>query len=189
MKNLILFIAICILTGTFFSSCKTNTSITERRYNRGYYVTHIKDNPDLIASNNQKEIVLADRSGKALKNAVIDNGNKTDETYNEKFEADNIVVSTGNEKKYDKGIDPNIKKAGQDKLKIFELPDIQANKTFLNSNKDHLQDPDGLSLFWIVILVVLILWALGFIGGLGGLIHILLVVALILLILWLLRVL
>lgn len=52
-------------------------------------------------------------------------------------------------------------------------------------------DGDGLSLFWIVILVLLILWALGVIGGgwgLGGLIYILLVIALILLILWLLRV-
>jgi len=50
-------------------------------------------------------------------------------------------------------------------------------------------DKDGLSLFWLIILVVLILWLLGFlIGDFGALIHILLVIALILLILWLLRI-
>lgn len=47
---------------------------------------------------------------------------------------------------------------------------------------------DGLSLFWIVILILLILWLLGLLGGLGWFIHIALVVALILLILWLLGV-
>jgi hypothetical protein len=51
-------------------------------------------------------------------------------------------------------------------------------------------DRDGLSLFWVVILVIIILWAIGFFAGwgTGGLINLLLVVALILLILWLLRI-
>lgn len=50
-------------------------------------------------------------------------------------------------------------------------------------------DDDGLSLFWIIILIVLILWLLGFISGnFGGIINLLLIIALILLILWLLKV-
>jgi hypothetical protein len=50
---------------------------------------------------------------------------------------------------------------------------------------------DGLSLFWVIILIIIILWAFGFAfggWGLGPLINLLLLVALILLILWLLRI-
>jgi hypothetical protein len=61
----------------------------------------------------------------------------------------------------------------------------KANTTSIN------RDGDGLSLFWLVILILLILWAIGLASGgfgLGGLINVLLVIALVLLILWLLEV-
>ena len=61
----------------------------------------------------------------------------------------------------------------------------KANTTSYNDNGD------GLSLFWLVILILLIIWAIGLASGgfgLGGLINLLLLVALVLLILWLLHV-
>ena len=65
---------------------------------------------------------------------------------------------------------------------VFGVPDL---KKFVNSQQT---ERDGLSLFWIIILVILILWALGFGFGVGDIIHVLLVIALVLLILWLLRI-
>ena len=70
----------------------------------------------------------------------------------------------------------------------FKKP-IKSIERILNQNMNA-GDDDGLSLFWIVILVLLILFIFGAVdGSLGGLIYILLVVALVLLILWLLKVL
>lgn len=81
-----------------------------------------------------------------------------------------------------------IGKEQENKGSRFQREGMKSAKKGIHS--DSMKDSsEGLSLFWIVILIILILWAIGFIGGsIGGLINLLLLVALILLILWLLRV-
>ncbi|NNM94984.1 MAG: lmo0937 family membrane protein [Bacteroidia bacterium] len=75
-----------------------------------------------------------------------------------------------------------------------ETSSVQTVSSTLNSitdDGDNHSRGDGLSLFWLIILIILIVWAIGLLAGgfgLGGLINILLVIALILLILWLLRI-
>ena len=76
----------------------------------------------------------------------------------------------------------NIEKAKQVIASVNTKLGSKASTTSYDRNGD------GLSLFWVVILIVLVLWALGLLAGLGGLINILLVIALVLLILWLLEI-
>ena len=100
-----------------------------------------------------------------------------------------------NEKKQDKsGVKKDPKPFITYKIKAVDTHISHIDLTQLNIKKvgNAARESDGLSLFWIIILVILILWALGLLSGgwgLGGFINILLIIALILLILWLLRVL
>ncbi len=185
MKNLIKFSAICIIASIFFTSCRTNTSITERHYNKGYYISHPKNNPNVISYNEeefkvQAKTTLGKSPHEAEKNTLASCNDKI--VTNKNVAVDHNDIINKEDTKF------NISKTSNSKIKIFELPDIRSRRALLKSNKNNPQDPDGLSLFWVVILIILILWALGLIGGLGGLINLLLLVALILLILWLLRV-
>ncbi len=185
MKNLILFSLICIIT-SLFTSCRTNTSITERRYNKGYYITHSRENNDLIASDETHSVARSNSDNE--QQIIRGTEKKAPENIYGKGITDGISEVEKDNLQHKEHKKFSLNKATKNTPKIFELPDIKPKLALSNPNKQHIQDPDGLSLFWIVILVILILWLLGFIGGVGSLIHLLLVVALILLILWLLRI-
>ncbi len=112
-------------------------------------------------------VVVADNTTKTIVTQVPKITNESNESVTK---TNTITKETNNEK---------VKQV------IAQLNHKLGNKT---STTSYDRNGDGLSLFWIVILIVLVLWALGLLAGLGGLINILLVIALVLLILWLLEI-
>lgn len=190
MKKLITYLTICITASVFITSCKTNTSLTERRYNKGYYVTHIKDNPStgLLSENKKTTLAEAAKPINNEKDKVSENA--PNENLIENPKTSNKIAEINNDKKSQKTISQTkLKQSLKNNIANFENPAIKVKRALSSANTtSYTHDGDGLSLLWIVIVVVLILWLFGFIGGLGGFINLLLLVALILLILWLLRV-
>jgi hypothetical protein len=81
-----------------------------------------------------------------------------------------------------------LKKSVSEKIKDLKFKSItfELNNNLLTSSNE--ESEDGLSLFWIVILILLLLWLFGYIILSGGLINLVLALALVLLILWLLRI-
>jgi uncharacterized membrane protein len=189
MKKIFTLSAICIIGSILFSACKSNTSITKRHYRDGYYITHNKGKQ--AATNNEEEKNVRKNTKKQVYNplpGVNQNQNPAYEVEN-KFAIINTNVVASKEKTKTKIIS---KQPVSYKTKIIEtLAAHISNKSPLQKIAVADSDRDGLSLFWIIILIILILWAVGFLAGgfgLGGLIHLLLVIALVLLILWLLRI-
>jgi len=166
-------------------------SITKRHYNNGYYIAHTKGKQSVNTS--KEEVVLA-KTKKSL--YVIHNETKTISGYSQgNIAADNNVIVASNENRNKTEVHLKAKQSLHQKTAIAVTPVMQV-KSVLSDRKKVSADVsaderDGLSLFWIVILVILILWAVGFLAGgfgLGGFINLLLLVALILLILWLIRI-
>jgi hypothetical protein len=181
MKNLYLSLIICILAGLILPSCRSSVSVKKRHYTSGFYFARNSSRQAATGLHEQKKPGAPSAKPKEKNEHASLGVNPI--TYGKDLVASAEHNTKGRSKP------PVIKR------KPFELtfaPQkthhvrlIQKKKTPVSSEQE------GLSLFWVVILVLLILWALGIIGGftLGGLIYILLVVALILLILWLLRIL
>ena len=198
MKKIITFSIICILGGIVLSSCKSGVSITKRHYTKGYHIARnhsvkpinsitvkTKETPsdiEKITVTNKLQVLPWSEELQFQKNQIATLSDKT-------------LIAVKNNKLSNKEFHK------KENTNLFVLPKMKLIKNdfkFVNNTKnkeskigsaDHTHD--GLSLFWLVILVIVILWALGVIAGgfgLGGLIHLLLVVALILLILWLLRI-
>lgn len=191
MKKFLEFITICFIASILFSSCRSNLSVTKRLYNDGYYIASSKDKK-VMATTKEKE--LLSKIKKPLYPETKQPKQSTSGVYSDSNDsADQNDMIASNEKMSSKTIAPYIlKQVIKQKTKIAETPATHAKniKSLTNIIGSDSSKTDGLSLFWIVILILLVLWALGLLGGiaLGGLIHILLVIALVLLILWLLRI-
>jgi hypothetical protein len=196
MKKIIHFSIFCFITSILFTACKSNLSVTKRRYNSGYYISY--------NNGKQKPIVAKEetKTGRPVKSDPV-TPLKEQEKQKELKTAGNgsyaedhsTAVASNTKKQYKIVLKQRIKQVQALQAKIIENRTLQI-KQALSENKRataasiESNDDDALSLFWIVILVILILWAIGALSGgfgLGGLINLLLVVALILLILWLLR--
>ncbi|HXB40631.1 MAG TPA: lmo0937 family membrane protein [Bacteroidia bacterium] len=193
MKKFISFITICIGAGILFSSCNSNMSMVKRHYTNGYYIAHSEH-----MKKTESSYTLEENLGKKHKRPLCSVQTCTECTENVAYPFVSIVengsVITSNN--VIKGRPPVSKK-----LQITLNKKGKMNVRKISDNNTNITEPkkisgdavnDGLSLFWIIILIILILWAIGFISGgfgLGGLINLLLIVALILLILWLLRIL
>jgi uncharacterized protein (DUF427 family) len=191
MKKLITLTIIGVLASIVFSSCGSKMSLTKRHYNKGYHFAH---------SNSKRSLPKSDVEEKLVENKT----NK--QLYSARNFSTQVSVKENSDKiavKNDNGVfASNDKKTGSEKTKqsvnhnikfkaiSADKPVTQIKQSLFKINKTSSHaDGDGLSLFWIIILVLLILWALGYsLGALGGLIHILLVIALILFILWLLHI-
>ncbi|MDP1802647.1 MAG: hypothetical protein Q8L81_14900 [Bacteroidota bacterium] len=197
MKNLLQIIIITIITSFIFSSCGKQMSITKRKYNKGYYVSHshkkgdVKSQPataaikhekpeqlqaipvkmELPATHAEKEIVLTAAVTKPI------------ETQNNQTLAPKNELSGNNfAKKF-----YNVKQL--EKILPSQLYTTELRKK-LSGDNGH--SHDALSFLWVIIVVILILYLLGILFdgfGLGGLIHLLALVIVVLLILWLLRIL
>jgi len=183
-------IAALIILTFILSSCGTSTSITKRRYNKGYYLSH--SHKKHINTKNDKELSIA-----ALKpTARILKINETKPVNTISIKKPQPIISAGTNKialnQKTQNLPKKINRTYQAKNSEVpvELIEQQRFKTVdTEVVQKHSDDDDSLSLFWIVILVLLILFAFGALNGsLGGLIYLLLVVALILLIFWLLRI-
>ncbi len=187
MKKLIMFTAICLIVSILFPSCGSNIMLTKRHYNNGYYVSHTQKNKAT-----QKSQVEEEKSAAATVDSLPVVQNKTEQATtakinNEVAATNNMVVSA--DKPLNSSVSSGSKQTVKQTNKITESPVAEIKQIISGTEKaDHASSQrEGLSLFWIVILVLLILWAFGF-GPIGGLIHLLLLVALILLVLWLLRI-
>ena len=193
MKKLITFSAVCFITAILFSSCSSNLSIAKRHFNNGYYIAYSNGKqPVHVPKEENKEVQSQTREpfyyvqNKTEQNTIVGYSDQSS------IAGTNDIVAS-NEKLKHKTISQLVtKQVSRQKIKIIEDPTLQIKSTLFktkNVNGDP-SDNDGLSLFWIVILLVLVLWALGFwgFGLVSGLINLLLLIALILLILWLLRV-
>jgi len=196
MKKLIKYSAICIIAiaGVLFSSCGSNMSVTKRHYNKGYY----------IARSNGKQTKLTKEEGKTVQGKTrqtlysiqnLEEQNVISGYSGQSPLKDNKLIVASNKKMQRKVISqPGKRQTLKQNAIIFRYPAVQIKQALSETKKvsGSSSDRDGLSLFWIIILVILILWAIGFWGGgfgLGALINLLLLVALILFILWLFRIL
>ncbi len=185
MKKLITYTSICLIAILLMPSCSSKMGLMKRHYSKGYYVSH---------------------SGSKNKTPIAKEESKRVDT--EKIEIIQVVSAQPKEKTFENQVKPKptesimasaipTKKGYVNMERKTNYKSITVTKPATEVRKMITQlgtassDRDGLSLFWLVILVILILWLFGFLAGgfgLGGLINILLVIALILLILWLLRV-
>jgi hypothetical protein len=190
MKRLITFIAICIIASILFASCRSNLLITKRRYNNGYYVTYNNGKKAVLTPKEEEKVVQTKTSKPSYYSQDKAEQNTMSGYSDQSLIADNNVIVASNEKMQRNAISQQYTKQPL-KPKIKEDPAVQINRTLFKPKKmsSNSHEGDGLSLFWVVILVILILWAIGLLAGsIGGLINLLLVVALVLLILWLLRI-
>lgn len=193
MKNLIKISLICFIGTILMTSCNSNFSITKRHYTKGYYVDNVKskhtkvveENDKLSRSNgNESHNVDQDQelNSATMKNSdqqPINNNNiVVNSSKNENTEAKSSQLSSENE-------------IGSSELSVDPITTVKNSYKKLKYAKAGAKQGEGLSLFWIIILVILILWLFGVIStgfAIGSIINLLLLVALILLILWLLRI-
>jgi len=192
MKKIIHFGIFCFITSILFTACKSNISVTKRRYNSGYYISYNngKQKPTVTKEETKTERSVKSDLVKPLKEQEKQKELRT--AANGSYVQDHTTAVASNAKKqYKIVLKQRIKQVQALQAKIIENRTLQIKQSLSESKKAAAADnDDALSLFWIVILVILILWAIGALSGgfgLGGLINLLLLVALILLILWLLR--
>jgi hypothetical protein len=183
MKKITLFSLVVFCGGLFFNSCSSNLTIVKRHYKPGYYVStgKTRTQPTQTVSAADKPEAPAAVNPDSVKGSSIQSS--SDVAVN-RVRVTQVKALHKTMPHLKKGIAPllpskqhaNDFKASHKKAVTFKKSEQTAS------------DSEGLSLFWIVILLIILLWALGYAGGLGSLINLLLLVALILLILWLLRV-
>ncbi len=195
MKKLITLSILFILTGILLTSCKSGFSSSKRHYTKGYYFArvHGKTAPSHLELNNK---CLKTETADQIAEVKVLAEQSPIKTYTPSATiTKQAILITSNEKKQGKsGMYKSPKPFIPFTIKNIDSQISHMDPTQLNVKKvgNATRESDGLSLFWIIILVILILWALGLLSGgwgLGGFINILLIIALILLILWLLRVL
>ena len=194
MKKFITFCTVCVIASVFFSSCSSNLSIAKRHFNNGYYIAYSKSKPVVRTTTEEDKVVQTKtkESFYAVQNKREQNS--IDGYSDQSTITGNNEIVASNDKAQHKAISKrNIKQTLKQQIKIIEYPATQVKHSLFETKKinNSARDEDGLSFFWVVILIILILWALGYWGFFGlvsGLINLLLLVALILLILWLLRV-
>lgn len=192
MKKLLSFSILTVLIALVFSSCSSGWSFTKRKYTKGYYVSksHKQQQPKehAVAQNNAgAKTGLTDQHPTLAPVNVSPLPTTTDkEPKSDNLQANATTATRKTEHR---------KQTSAEKSPVG-FPSIELKKpvkTVENAIRQHklsAGDSEGLSLFWIVILIILILWALGLISGnFGAVVNVLLIVALILLILWLLRIL
>ncbi|HXB40806.1 MAG TPA: DUF5670 family protein [Bacteroidia bacterium] len=191
MKKLITFSVICIMAGILLSSCKSNISIAKRHYNDGYYIAHSKGKQTVSSTKEENKVVQL-KIRKPVYSVFPQTTQSVPNLYANSTTTNNTTLVASNEKKIAKAIShaitfkPVKHKAVITTNSVMQIKNMHETKKMVSDG-----GRDGLSLFWLVILIILILWAVGFLAGgfgLGGLINLLLLVALILLILWLLRI-
>ncbi|HXC04455.1 MAG TPA: hypothetical protein VNZ86_06860 [Bacteroidia bacterium] len=191
MKKNFKICVLSLLTVLGISSCTLQNSLVKRHYNTGYYVARAEkpsdpDSREQARENIRSKAPVAPMAKKEVSH--IDTGSSQ------------VIVSH----EFARSLKPVAAEPSRNFPVTANAKDKSNHSGFMpfapvhvsQQLKDikHLKsegEREGLSLFWLVILILLILWLLGLIGGgwgLGILINVLLLFALILLILWLLRI-
>ena len=192
MKNKITWSLNLIILTFLFSACSQKLGLTKRHYNKGYYAESKKRvNTVGINKNHESDFENNSKIMSSVLNGTLTN--KSNLFVGEKsrvakpFEElrirplEKIISNTKNRSLV-------IRKSVSQKINDLTFRPITfdlKNNLLTSSNEN---SEDGLSLFWIVILILLLLWLFGYIILSGGLINLVLALALVLLILWLLRI-
>lgn len=173
-------------TALLLSSCGTQRTLLKRHYNKGYYLSNRSSQPTVSTQQQEPSRKVHNMPAQPTVSPVI--------ATHEEVAQNTQQAQTTTTSSYKKEQPAASKK----KVLLQQLVTGQAFRQdrAISKGKEvnklpvRADDRDGLSLFWVVILIIIILWAIGFFAGWGsgGLINLLLVVALILLILWLLRI-
>ena len=193
MKKLFtLYMVLTVIAAIALSSCSSNRSITKRRYTKGYYVSHGTNRHSSPKANEHKETTVAKAETPLMvapkpAETIVSTNDKKPEVVSAEAVTTANDVKTGNNTS-NTAVNSHQSTPAHSPANLSVQKPFKAVSAAASNKKFVAGDSDGLSLFWIVILVLLILWALGLIGGFGGFVYLLLVVALILLILWLLRI-
>ncbi|MBL7912748.1 MAG: hypothetical protein JNJ41_16920 [Bacteroidia bacterium] len=196
MKKLLPIIILAIITSFIFSSCGRQTSVTKRKYNKGYYVSHSHKRGNLKSQQSTASI----KHEKVESLPIINS--KLNVTTNSELEQKEIITAAVTKPIVVQTTDESYTRAAptnnfsRKAFALKQLDKIMPSKFYTQEVKKRLtsssrSDSDALSLLWIVIIIVLILYLIGFLFdgyGFGGLFHLLAVIFVILLILWLLRV-
>lgn len=208
MKKTLSFAPLCLVMTLFLASCGSLT-VQKRQHNKGYHVAFNK-NPRNMAKHEDTDFTAEKpvRAAETVQEPMAELPVKGLEEIQELTAVPGgreLVAQKTNEST--KATKSQVAEKAKTETRTKRTP----LKSLLNSPFDQMRETaskvkemkqgasedqykqttparDGLSLFWIVILILLILWALGVIGSWGSFVYILLVVALILLILWLLQV-
>lgn len=192
MKRIIIWSLNLIVVTFLFSACSQKLGLTKRHYNKGYYVESTKQITTGDITLKQKAVL---KSKTEIKNSVLsepfnnksilsDIGKSRAVKPVKEINCQPLVKINSNTKNHSLVVKKSVSEKIKDlksKSTTFELN----NNLLTSSNED---SEDGLSLFWIVILILLLLWLFGYIILSGGLINLVLALALVLLILWLLRI-
>lgn len=170
-------------------------SITKRKYNKGYYVSHSHKRPEVKA----ERVVTSAKPENSEHMLMAKKENKIITTPDEKDLKLTAAVSKPVEIQK-----PEIKNSGaasghkytKNFFKAKPLEKYLPNKLYTAELKKKMvsasRDEDALSLLWIIIVILLLLYLIGLLAGgwgLGWAIHVLVIVAVVLLILWLLKIL
>jgi len=194
MKKSLRILILAIITGFAFSSCSNKFSITKRKYNKGYYVSHshkrgeIKRQAQTVEVKPEAPVETETILAKPSKKQSVNNESEKQLSASISKPVEQSQVNNNSKKVY------NDRQLNKKYYKIKQLENLLPSQAYSQELKKKLSadhEHDALSLLWIVIVVVLILYLLGLIFGgfgLGGAIHVLAVIFLVLLILWLLRV-
>lgn len=188
MKKLFTLVVISVLASFVLSSC--SSTFTKRKYRKGYYVSKNhkpRDTKETVTRHEDKKPVTSVPALVMPELAKAEAAKVPATTENKSASAPVTSKQTTSKNSMSGKKLPALALSDISVKHPVKTIDTAINKYKLNA---HDGESDGLSLFWIVILIILILWALGLISGsFGFIINVLLLVALILLILWLLRIL
>lgn len=194
MKLIVKICFLFLISGITFWSCSSKLTIAKRHYSRGYYVAHITGKPNTV-NVHKKNTQISGKSyrDKSPETRIGKTGVTKETNISNTLTANNTTI---HKNQTYQTLNVKAEKPYKPSLSIKQLsistPLQKINRARLSEKSDSKHsDREGLSLFWLVIVIILILWFFGYIagwGGTGGLINLLLLVALILLILWLLRI-
>lgn len=182
MKNKVIIYLICLGGILLAVSCSTRDTIMKRHYMKGYYVSK-QERAHSPAIVKHEPRVREEREITTSLSASLKPEKLNEPILSQRVSGDMGQLAAG--KMSNTNARPIMLEKRIQKPSVHLREAMQLKKPLVRDSSD------GLSLFWIVILVILILWAVGFLAGgfgIGNLINLLLVVALVLLILWLLRV-
>ncbi len=190
MKNLLQIIFISIITSLLFSACGKQMSITKRKYNKGYYVSHTNKKQGLKSQTGIASVKAESLQPIHTKLTEQPAGQKEVQLTALAPTPPEIVADS----KENAGAINKIARKNYYKVKPLEklLPSQVYTSELKRKMNSTATSEDALSLLWIIIVVLLILYLIGLLAGgwgLGWAIHILVIVAVVLLILWLLRIL
>lgn len=194
MKKIYTSILLTFLAALFFSACNSSITIKKRHYRKGYYININREwnNASCNEAENEAQLITREKDAESMP-AKISPGSEKSFPALKNSQADEFSPQSKEHKT--KKVISTYKTHYQlpGKMLAKKIDALKKNQAVkkINAVKD-INDDDGYSLLWIVILILLILWLLGVLSGgwgLGGLLYILLVIALVLLILWLLKIL